>query len=277
MINRMNRTIRLWICLIAICAAGFGLTVHADTGKVSDNAGLMSESEIQSIELKISQLETKTGWEIFVVTIDDAGSSTTMEYNENWLNDHLTGDDGVSYIIDMDNREYYISTTGETIRYLTNDRIDIILDAGADYIGSGDYAGVFEAMLSKTEAYYRAGIPEDQYNYDSDTGEVSYYEKPKTIEWYEILIALALAAGAFGITFGAVVGKYRLKFGTYKYDFRANSSKKMKNQEDRFVNELVTHRHIPKNTDTSSGGGGSRSTTHTGSGGRSYGGGGKKF
>ncbi len=277
----MKKISRIIVLSLLISVMSFGTNVFAAEGKVTDNAGLLSESEISRINDKITELENETGWEIFVVTTEQANGLTTTAYNESWLDENLQGDNGVSYIIDMDNREFDMATTGDAIYYLIDTRISDIMDAGGDCISEGDYAGTFLAMLNKTGSYYKAGIPKDQYTYDSDTGNIVPYQEPKQIKWYEALIAVALAAGAFGITFGAVTGKYRLKWGKHKYDYRANSIIDLTNKEDRFVNQIVTKRHIPKNDSISSGGSrssGSRSTVHTGSGGRSYGGGGgRKF
>lgn len=245
------------------------------TSHVYDNALLLSDSEIDSIGQLVDKIEKETGWEVFVVTTDDAAGETTQSYNEFFLNDHLSGDDGISYIVDLDNGEIQIATTGIVTRYMTDERIDSVLDGGYEYASDEDYAGCFEAMLDATYDYYSDGIPSDQYNYDSDTGEVSKYQEPKTLEWYEVLIAVALACAAGGITFSVVVGKYRLKWGTYKYDYHANGTLSLTKKEDHFVNEIVTHHHIPKNPPSS--GGGSQSTVHTGAGGRSYGGGGRKL
>lgn len=252
-------------------------TVGASYG-IFDNAGLLTEEENSDIAGELEALADKSGWEVFVLTTEDAGGYSTREYSEEFLDDQLIGDDGIVYTIDMDNREVYLATTGEVIHYLTDDRIEDIIDSGYDYVADGFYGDAFSEMIGATAEAWDMGIPSDQYTYDTDTGEIVEYKEPKSIKWYEALIALAIACGAFAAVFLGILGKYRLKWGTYKYDFHANGKVNLTNQEDRFVNQLVTHRHIQR--DTSSGGssgGGSRSSVHTGSGGRSYGGGGKKF
>ena len=146
----------------------------------------------------------------------------------------------------MDNREVTISTAGEAIYYLNDDRIDDILDNCYDYVVDGEYASCFSSMLSDAEYYYEVGVPSDAYTYVF-----------------------------FGIT-----GKYRVIFGGgYQYDYHAFGKVNLTGQEDRFVNQMVTHRRIQ--TDSGSSGGGSshsgRSTVHTSSSGRSHGGGSRKF
>lgn len=245
---------------------------------IYDRAGLLTEEENSDLEEELEAFSDKSGWEVFVLTTEDAGGYTTREYSEEFLNAHLTGDDGIVYTIDMDNREVYLATTGEAVYYLTDDRIEDIIDSGYGNVADGFYADAFSEMIEATADAWDMGIPSDQYTYDTDTGEIVEYKEPKSIKWYEALIAFAVACGAFAAVFLGILGKYRLKWGTYKYDFHANGRVNLTNQEDRFVNQLVTHHHIQRNTSSGgSSGGGSRSSVHTGSGGRSYGGGGRKF
>ena len=46
----------------------------------------------------------------------------------------VPGTDGLALLIDMDNREITVSTSGIAIRYLTDERIENILDAGYDHM-----------------------------------------------------------------------------------------------------------------------------------------------
>ena len=65
----------------------------------------------------------------------------------------------------MDNREAYISTSGIAIRYLTDLRLDKILDRVFDEgLLDGDYYGAAMGFLKGTRTYLEAGIPSDQYN-----------------------------------------------------------------------------------------------------------------
>lgn len=262
--------------LALTCAFTTPIQAMAGNPVVYDEAELLTDEEFTEVANEAGALEDKTGWEVMVLTVQDAGGYTTQEYSEEFLNENLIGDDGVVYTIDMDNREVYIATTGNSIYYLTDDRIQDVIDAGYDEVKNEAYADAFTGMIRATADWYEEGIPADQYTYDTDTGEIVPYQKPMGLDWFEVLIAIVIAAVAFGIVFASVAGKYRLKWGTYKYDFRKNSDVRLKNEEDRLVNQFVTHRHIPKETSSGSSSSG-QSSIHTGSGGRSYGGGGRKF
>ena len=247
-----------------------------DEGSVYDGASLLTDQEISSLNEKITTLQQASGWNIYAVTTDHAEGKSARAYADDFFDAHSPEqEDGVALLIDMDNREIYISTCGEAIRYLTDTRVDAILDDAYGYVSEGDYAGCLNAMVDGVSAYYERGINKGQYNYDTQTGKVSVY---RSLTPAEILVAVLLALAVGGIFFGVTVGKYRLKFGTWQYPFRDYGEVNLRVRDDRFVNKFVTHRRIPRQTSGGgSGGGGSRSSTHRSSSGRSHGGSGRKF
>lgn len=269
------KKIQLVLAVLFLCLFS-AVTVQAEDGNyVYDNAALLTESDRAALNSEIASAAEKTGWFILAVTTEDAQGKTSQTYGEEYYNTYATGDDGIVLVIDMDNREYTIVTTGSAVNYLNDARIDDILDDSYASLSDGDYPGTFEYMLDGAVACYDDGIVENQNTYNEDTGERTYYNesKPHGVSITEFFIALAIALAAAGITAGAIIGKYRLKWGTYKYSFRENGTVDVTHEEDRFVNEIVTHHHIPKEPPQGSG----TSTVHTGSGGRSFGGGSHKF
>ena len=119
--------------------------------------------------------------------------------------------------------------------------------------------------------------PQKNYLDDEDTGEViNYKQEHRGINRLELIFAVVAALLAGGASAGGIIGKYHLKFGGYQYPIEKNGNVKLKKREDRFINQFVTHRHIPKE-DSNGGGSGNRSTVHTGAGGRSSSGGSRKF
>lgn len=253
-----------------------GVSVYAmQDGNVYDDAQLLTESEIGALNEEIAILEELSGWNVYAVTTADAEGKSANAYADDFFDTHSPEqEDGVAVLIDMDNREIAISTSGEAIRYLTDERINYILDEAYSDISDARYKDCLGTMLDGVTKYYDAGIEDGQYNYDVETGEISVY---RSLTFFEIIIALALAVGAGALVYGIVVGKYRLKFDTYKYEFRNNSQVKLRIKEDRFINQTVTHRRIPKQTNSGGGGGGAKSSVHTSSSGRSHGGGSRKF
>lgn len=244
---------------------------------VFDYAGLLSVDEISDLEMQIVDMKEKTGWDIFAVTTDYAEGKSAVAYADDFYDERTSEDsDGILVLIDMDNREIYVSTCGEAIRYLTDARIERILDDGFYYVSNGEYASCLSAMLSTSEYYYDAGIQESQYNYDVETGAVSEY---RTLTWMEVVPVFFLAVIVGLAIFFGVKKSYSLKGGRYEYPYMKYGKLDITNHQDQFLRAHTTHHRIQ----TSSSSGGSsrsssgRSSTHRSSSGRSHGGGGRRF
>ena len=276
--KKMRKAVSL-LALLFVCGAS---TVYAaqegagQTENVYDGAALLTESERSSLQEQIVSLEEKTGWDIYAVTTSDAKGKSATEYADDfYVARSPEQENGAAVLIDMDNREIAVSTSGEVIRYLTDDRIDGILDDAYEDVSNEAYSACLGTMVEGISEAYDAGIPAGQYNYDTETGEVSRH---RTVTWMEILIAVILAVGSGAAVYAAVVGRYRLRFGGYQYDFRTNGTLRLDKKEDRFVDTVTTHRRIQTQSGGSgSGGGGGRSSTHRSRSGRSHGGGSRKF
>lgn len=263
----------------------FPLGASAENMYVYDQADLLTTEEEAVLQQSAEFCKDKWKMNFLVVTTEDAEGKSSKEYADDFYDLRFpeeSEEDGVLYLIDMDNREIYLSTSGETIRYLTDVRIDRILDDAFECVAAGDYYGTFSAFFLGTDEYLTQGIPENQSNYNVETGEQDFYyetyEKSNTITFAEAVIAAIVALAAAGGTCAVITGKYQLKFEDFHYDAYTDSEVRLYVNEDRLINSFVTHRRIPRNNETSrSGGGSGRSSVHTSSSGRSHGGGGRKF
>lgn len=280
----MRKINKLCLAMLMVCSVFF-LTespVKAESLQIQvvDDADILNDSEESSLTELVEELELSSKWDVMVVSTADAGGLTSERYAEEWFDQYTTKDDGVICLIDMDNREIMMRTFGEAIYYLTDSRVDEILDNAWNEVSNGAYSESFESMIKGIGDALQRGIPDGQYTYDEDTKQVvGAYGEKKRITLWEGMLAVVAALAAGGITIGTVVGKYRLKWGGYQYSCRENSNIELTEKRDTFVNQIVTHRKIPKESSGGGSGrsGGSRSTTHVGAGGRRSGGGGRKF
>lgn len=280
----MMRKLRLWLSAICLCAGVFAvMEVSAETVYVYDHADLLTIEEEEELQSYAEVMNDIWKMNFLVITTDDAEGKSSMEYADDFYDAQFPEEseiDGVAYLIDMDHREIYLSTSGLAIRYLTDERIDIILDAAFECVADGDYYGTFKAFFDESEKFFYEGIPEDQYNYDVNTGEVDYYQEPMKLTFGEFLFAFAAALIPAVLTVGVIKAKYQLKFEDFHYNAYTDSEVQLSVKSDRLVNKFITHRRIPQNDHSSGGsrvGGGSRSSVHTSSSGRSHGGGGRSF
>jgi len=279
------------VCLAVLILLGCGTAFAADSVpdklRVYDQADLFDYDEEMELASRISELQEKMDMGLAIVTTEDNSGSArdyaddSYEYYEvGFGKDH----DGALFLIDMENGELWISTEGKMVRYLTDDRIDAILDDAIEYAYDGYFYESAQAFLSNLEVFYDAGIPSDQYNYDTETGKTDRY---KSIRWYEVLIALVIASAAAGGAVFAVLRDYGMKndaqrmSANFQLSYRKDSAFTLGNiLADVLLNSYVTRTVIRSQSNPGSGSGRSssgRSSTHRSGSGRVHGGGGRKF
>lgn len=257
------------------------LSAKASSSRVYDNAELFSPEEIEALSETIEELQDKTQMDYAIVTTEDTNGKSTRTYADDFYESEGfgVGEDhsGMLYLIDLDNQEIYISTEGQMLRYLTDERIESLLDDAFTHAAEEDYALSALSVLYGTEEYLSLGIPDGQYNYSSETGERDPFRRSR--------LPLALLIGCIGgliaslSTFFAIKSRYHLTHETYHYPLHEKSTLTLTRSEDRLLHQTLTHRKIPKNPPSSGSSSShhSRTTTHRSSSGRTHGGGGRRL
>ena len=251
--------------------------VYGGKTLVIDDANLMTEDEILDLNERANALSEEFNMDIVIVTTDDAEGKTTREYADDYFDYNGFGVgpdyDGFIFLLDMDNREAYVSATGIGIRYFTDERkesiLDMIFEGG---LPEGDYYGAALGFLEGTEYYLLRGIPSDQYN---EPEEVIKENKLTSTDIILSLLGGLVVGGGFVLSTKA---QYRFRKKGNPYSYKNNSVVHFNSNQDRLINSFVTHRIIPKpkptNTSKPTSG---RSTTHRSSSGRTHSGRGRKF
>ena len=266
----------VWTTLILLMTAVMALTSRAASSqRVYDVAGLFTKAEKELLEQSIAELTGEMNMDFVVLTATDKEGKTQAEYADDFYdeNDFGTGEDrsGLLFMIDMESRDCYISTSGDMIDYLTDARIAQILqydDRLWELLSAGNYAGAVRRVMNEVQEYYVEGpetVPEKRYN--------------------PLMAAVAAVIGAL-----AGLGKsrsIRSEYGMKNEKRQAMQSTKaymattnfaFNQSADDLLNTIVTRIPLPAPVKVSSGGSGgssySGSSTHTSSSGRTHGGGG---
>ncbi len=278
----IQRKTKSLICLVGVLlcivmSLSLSLSAYASERQVYDDAGLFSDEEVTELTEAVDKAEDETGWDLMLLTVDDASVVSTQDYAEEKFNEYTESDDGIAFVLDMNARVFYIATAGETYEYIVDTRLNKMLDHATEYAGSGDYKQAMIAMLDDTVTYYQDGKPDNLAIYDEDSG-IYYREEGNSelrLDKMELVFAALVGAAACLVFCLFITGKYRLKFGGYHYNAREHGAVKLHRSEDHFVRQFITRRKLPKD-DPPSGGGGT-SSVHQGAGGRTFGGGGRGF
>jgi len=268
-------------------SAGNALST-ASNRYVIDGAGLYTADEYAEITALVDRLREE--YQIDVVVLTTRLSSMSDYYLQDYADCYFDKNGygarnnytGVLFMIDIGNRYIHVSTSGDMIDWLTDSRVEHMLDACYDEIhGSSGYGSGTLAALNKLSRYMQDGREDGSFRYDAVTGRriSGIYNKLTTIE---IILAIAGGVAVALIVYKSIASRYNLKNKTYAFNKSTQSSAVFYVNDARFIRETV--RRIRHSSDSSGGGhggsGGHRSggsSVHHSSSGHSHGGGGRHF
>jgi len=249
--------------------------VERDPGSFAllvDDAGLLSESEAAALLEKLTALSAKWKNDIVIVTVDSIGGAKPVEFADDWFDYGGYGQgedfDGLLLLINMEERDWYISTCGYGITAFTDAGIQFLgKQLKSDGLSDGDYAKAFNSFTDWCDKFFiqaETGKP-------FDVGNL-----PKTTTAHVALVLIGFGGG-FLIAW-LVVAQMEMKLKSVKQkhaaaDYVRPGSMQLLYQNDQFLYKNVVRTKIE--TSSSSGGGGS--STHSSSSGSTHGGGGGKF
>lgn len=228
--------------------------------KIYDFADLFTEEEEQKLYQKISQYIDSYQLDLALVTISQNNKSSPREYADDFYDYNNFGfnntKDGLLFLIDMDNREIYMTTTGAAINMYNDYRINKALEQVYQYMTNQNYYQGVLQYIQIIGDYAKSGLPgkQDQKNLT-------------TTICYSIIISLIITI----IIMVILINKNKLvRKKTTAREYLNKDSVSMKNIGEILVSTNTVRHAI--NHSSSSG-----SSTHSGSSGRSHGGGGHGF
>ena len=247
---------------------------------VVDVAGLLSGKETAVLEERAASLNSIYDIHPVILTVDSLGGSRPQEYADDYYDFAGYGDDGVLFLLAMEERDWYISTSGKMIYALTDYGIQQIGEGSVAFFGEGAWFDGFCYFLDTLPTYLDAlensapidGEADDSGSYyHGDQEEIVYYEEEFTPYFpFSLFCGIVAAAITVLIMRLCMITKRPRRNAS---DYMVNGSWKLTQHRDLFLYSNVSKvrkQDPPKN----SGGG---SSVHRSSGGRSHGGGGGKF
>lgn len=258
------------VLLLCLCAGLFAKTnvraAAADAGKpwLEDNAGLFSEDERRELLGRLHQVREEQSIDAVIITVNDTAGKTPRAFADDYLAEGGYGcgleKNAIALLIDMGNREIYISTMGTTaLKSFSDARIEKMLDAVADALEDENYGKAARVFIRDVQRYM---------NVDPQVR----VKAPLTVGAVVWRIGISAAVG----TLIALIVWLVLRRGTpvtvSAGDYLVENTVRITGQEDTFINTVTTSRRIERE---SSGNGGT--TTHRSSSGTTHGGGGRSF
>lgn len=265
--NYVKFNLLMVILLLSSCF--IPLTVHAQANqpRLVDNAGLLSDTEYQSLLSKLDEISNRQSFDVTIVTVSSMGGESAMNYADHFYEQANYGFgpnwDGTLLLVSMGERQWHISTSGFGITALTDAGLARIEDRILPDLSAGNFYEAFTTFADTVDQFVtsaRDGRPVDVGNMPRDTSLVM-------IGFMAVGIGIVVSVIIVGIM-ASKMKSVRAQRGACVYV--KNNSMQLRDSRDLFLYRNVTRVPIPKNT---SGG----SSTHTSSSGRSFGGRGGGF
>lgn len=276
----MKQKLRIILCLLVLISILAVTAAAADNTYVIDNADLLSDSEEAALESVISDLRWIYEMDIVLLTEPSLYGSRPQDHADGFYDRNGYADDGLLFLLSMEERDWYISTCGNAIYALTDYGIQALADQVLPYLSQGAYYDGFEVFLGALPEYFDAyvsGDPIDGYAdysgdyYHGDQDEILYYEEEFTPSFFLSLIAgVVIAAISVAVMgFGMRTSRPQRSAGVYLLD----NTYRLAVQKDMYLYSNISKVKKPENNSRPGGG----SSVHRSGGGRSHGGGGGKF
>ena len=283
----MKKILNIFICLLIISLLTF--PVFAATNPlVVDEADLMSDYEEQQLTATLEEISERQQFDIVAVTVDSTDGKSTMDFADDFYdyNDYGKGanHDGVILVINMAEREYWISTSGYAITAITDYSIEMIGDSVVPYMKDGDYYGAYSEyadIVDDLVTSAKNGSIYDWNNTYKGYGEYAYgdgyaeeYGSSGMDSFERIGTSVIVAVIISAIIVLMVKKSYKpVAFNRSAANYLNPGSLNVTNSYEHFLYNHVTMTKRAEESSNHSGG----SSTHTSSSGTSHGGGGGHF
>ena len=254
------------------------LIEKAELPRVVDGAGLLTAAQIADLEAKINTVIFRQKCDVVIVTTDSLGGKSATAYADDFYDHNGYGqgakNDGILFLISMEDRDWAISTCGYGITAFTDYGQELIIKAIRSDLSNDNFYTAFDGFVSKCDELLsaaRAGTP-----VDVEDDSAGY----KKLVLGPVGIILALVVGF--LIAGIPMRKLKDEINNVKWkntaaDYTRPGSMALTQQYDNFLYANTTRTVIE--TDSSRSGGSSHggSSTHTSSSGVSHGGSSGKF
>lgn len=228
---------------------------------VVDNADLLTDEEEKTLVEKCDAFTAEFLAEIAVVTITDLEGKSAEAYADDFYDYNGYGygenDDGLLVLYlpgEQGERQVHITTHGTANEQISDEEIDLILDAVIPYLINEDYATAFSVFIDEAD---------------------SALTPMPAVVWLIICLVAGLAIGLF-ITNKMASGNYSVHKQADAADYVRRGSLYMNASNDMFIRSRVVTTPKPQKSSSSDSDSDSGSS-HTSSSGRSHGGGGRSF
>jgi len=320
----MKKCIFSLFTVLPLCAALAVTTLAYPAGideslpRVDDGAKLLMEVPAEALDARAREMALEYQMDIVIVTRRGIDGKTPEAFSDDYFDyggygwreeetDDITTGSGILLLIEMQERDVWISTKGEGMSVFRDGVWEEIITAIKPELGNGQYRAAFSRFLDEVEsrlvayaegsgvyadkdAPYNQGHYDENGNYVTDDGNGAAdgydYDSNSYYSGYSgtyfsfnggvFVVALIIAL----IVAWAVVASMKRKHNTIRTAAAAQNYQhgfNLTERQDIFLYSNTTRVRIETESSGGGGGGFSGGGSHTSSSGSSHGGGGSKF
>jgi len=248
------------LSLLIVCCAPSAFALE----RVIDNAGLLGLQEKTRLLEVISSIASTYNFDLVIVTEKNIGASSPMNYADDFFDNNGYGlgqnHDGCLFLLVMESRDYWFSTSGRGIKILNSAAGDKLENSVLKLLRENNFYGAFQTFLLDWNEFLTLEAKGRSYNF--------FYQ------WNAVLV---LIAWVLALVIGFIIvqvwknGMNTALPQTQAAAYMVPGSLAFKEKKDSFLYSTVARVKIESQTGSSGGG------VHTGSSGSSHGGRGGKF
>ena len=248
--------------LLCLCMAIPAFATEPAINRLVDHAELLTNQEWSDINNLLNEISNRQGMDVVIVTTNTLNGKSPMAYADDYYDYNGYAPDGVLLLVSMEDRDWWISTTGYGITAFTDAGIEYLGEQFVPELSDENYAQAFLVFAEKCDefnAQARSGDPYDSHNLPEEPFDV--------VIWLVISLAIGFVVALI------VTGVMRAKLKSVRSKYQASDYVRAGSMAVTESRDFFLYRHVtrtPKPKDTGSG-------THISSSGRSHGGGGGKF
>lgn len=279
------RSIKQRFCLVLLTLFLSGGSVYCVFAaeetqlRLIDEADLLTNSEETQLRDQLDEISERQQADIVVVTKKSLQGKSAMEYADDYYDrkGYGFGDekDGILFLISMEERDWYISTSGFGITAVTDAHLEELSEQFLEELAKGEYAAAFTIFAQQCDIYLT----------QARTG-TSYDAEVRPQEPFPFVGGLIIAFGIGFLISLLATGRMRGRLKTVHSQSAADcyvkkGSMKLTKEKDLLLYRHIDRRERPEENDHPASsnpmGSAGGSSTHTSSAGATHGGGGGKF
>ena len=175
----MKRFIKLFAILSVLMLMLVPLNGQAEVSLVVDECNMLSNEEFNSLEQKLKNVSDKYDVDVVALIAQDTRGKDLVAFADDYYdeNGYGRGTDrsGIIFVIDMNYREIYFSTSGKCINYFTDYGLDSISEQVVRYLPNNPY-GAIDKYGQLCEEYIEKAITDKPVDLYWNTVTIHMYD-----------------------------------------------------------------------------------------------------